>query len=574
MSSGISFYPLPELAARFKLAFRPGHIVLEGQRMVLLHAGAMGALRRELIESLGVDRARGMLMRMGYAAGRGDAAMVRRRLPEASDAELLSVGPQLHALEGVVQVVPRHLEIDIVRGAYHGEFVWEDSYEAALHLELFGTGDAPVCWMQLGYASGYTSELMGRPIIYRELECRGRGDAQCRVVGRPVADWGNAIDDELACYQPQDFAGQFAELQDEVRRLRRSLEQREMQEDMIGISSAFRESWRMVRKAAQSKVTVLLLGETGVGKEMYARALHRHSPRAGAPFVALNCAAIPDELIEAELFGVEKGAYTGAQQSRQGRFERADGGTLFLDEVGELSPAAQAKLLRVLQEGEFERVGDQTIRHADVRLVAATNLDLAQAVAEGRFRADLYYRLNIYPVRIAPLRERREDIPPLVEHFLAETCARYEKRMPGITERAMKALVGYDWPGNVRELRNTIERSVILLEPHERIDLKHIDPGTAANAPPPAREHPAMVERDVPGASGTDLDALVQALLDSTAKLDELEPRLIELAVRRAKGNLSQAARDLGMTRPQLAYRMNKHGIVFDGGAERGGRRH
>jgi transcriptional regulator with GAF, ATPase, and Fis domain len=307
---------------------------------------------------------------------------------------------------------------------------------------------------------------------------------------------------------------------------------------------------------------------------MYARALHRHSPRAGAPFVALNCAAIPDELIEAELFGVEKGAYTGAQQSRQGRFERADGGTLFLDEVGELSPAAQAKLLRVLQEGEFERVGDQTIRHADVRLVAATNLDLAQAVAEGRFRADLYYRLNIYPVRIAPLRERREDIPLLVEHFLAETCARYEKRMPGITERAMKALVGYDWPGNVRELRNTIERSVILLEPHERIDLKHIDPGTAANAPPPAREYPAMVERDVPGAAGTDLDALVEALLDSTAKLDELEPRLIELAVRRAKGNLSQAARDLGMTRPQLAYRMNKHGIVFDGGAERGGRRH
>jgi transcriptional regulator with GAF, ATPase, and Fis domain len=212
-------------------------------------------------------------------------------------------------------------------------------------------------------------------------------------------------------------------------------------------------------------VSVLLTGETGVGKERFARALHTLSDRAGGPFVAVNCAALPAELIEAELFGVEKGAYTGAHATRAGRFERADGGTLFLDEVGDMPLPAQAKLLRVLQEGEVERLGAEQPRKVNVRLVAATNVDLEAAVAAGRFRRDLLYRLNVYPIAIPALRERTADIAPLAQHLLQRYAAQHHKRLLGFSDRAMAALQAHDWPGNVRELENLVERGVILACP-------------------------------------------------------------------------------------------------------------
>lgn len=231
---------------------------------------------------------------------------------------------------------------------------------------------------------------------------------------------------------------------------------------IIGNAPALRRVQETARQAAPSSATVLLMGESGTGKELFARAIHQQSSRAQGPWVAVNCGALPDTIIEAELFGVERGAYTGAHTGREGRFSRANGGTLFLDEVGELSPHVQVKLLRVLQSGEYERLGGNQTLHTDCRIIAATNLNLAQAVQSGDFREDLYYRLNVIPITLPPLRVRADDVPLLTDHFLRRYAQKNGKSIEGISEEALALLVGYSWPGNVRELENTIERAVVL----------------------------------------------------------------------------------------------------------------
>ncbi|HEU5393507.1 MAG TPA: sigma-54 dependent transcriptional regulator [Candidatus Methylomirabilis sp.] len=231
---------------------------------------------------------------------------------------------------------------------------------------------------------------------------------------------------------------------------------------IVGASRAMQQVSALIQKVAPSNATALLLGESGTGKELFARAIHQMGTRAGRPFIAINCAAIPDTLLENELFGHEKGAYTGAQAQKQGKFELADGGTLFLDEIGDLSPAVQAKLLRVLQDGAFERVGGTKPIQVDVRIIAATNTDLARAVRDRKFREDLFFRLNVFPISIPPLRERPEDIPMLVTHFVHRFAQEMRKEIREVTPEALKALMAYPWPGNVRELENFIERAVIL----------------------------------------------------------------------------------------------------------------
>jgi two-component system, NtrC family, nitrogen regulation response regulator NtrX len=232
--------------------------------------------------------------------------------------------------------------------------------------------------------------------------------------------------------------------------------------EMIGHSPVMRQIFEVIRKTAPARGGVLITGPSGTGKELVARALHQHSKRSAAPFVKTNCAAIPQELIESELFGHEKGAFTGATQMRRGKFEQAHEGTLFLDEIGDMSLGAQAKVLRALQEGEIERVGGSETITVDVRIVAATNKDLPKEIEAGRFREDLYYRLNVVPIAVPPLRERKEDIPALAEHFLRQASAQNDRRCKGIDQAAVSLLMQYDWPGNVRELRNSLERLVIL----------------------------------------------------------------------------------------------------------------
>jgi len=549
-----------ELASRVRFFYDSGHIWLGETRMILLHNAAMSSLRKELINSLGIEHARGVLTRTGYASGARDAELARTLYPHASDADLLRMGPQLHTLEGVVTARTARLDIDIAKGRFHGEFVWDNSLEADMHHELFGVDTGPVCWMQTGYACGYASMVMGRRILFKETACRASGARACTVIGKPAEEWADA-ETLLRYLQPDLLAEHILELQEQVQHLRYSIDDDLRADDLIGASAGFRKSRSLIRKAGPSQVTVLLLGETGVGKEMFARALHDGSPRAHGPFVAVNCAALPEPLIESELFGVEKGAFTGAQQSRPGRFERAQRGTLFLDEVGELSLTAQAKLLRVLQEGEIERIGDNHARKIDVRIVAATNVDLQEAVDQGRFRRDLFYRLNIYPVHIPPLRERTEDIPLLVQRFIDKQSARHAKKVAGVTDKAMRALCGYAWPGNVRELENIIERGIILAPPGGRIDLADLFPGISARV---AEGRSSSIRRDgsVFRSDEHAVDAFLDHVFARKTGLDAVETLLLKAALERAGGNVSSAARALGMTRPQFEYRLKKRKLL------------
>lgn len=530
-----------------------GRIWLSDQRMLLVHAAAILALRRELVASLGRAHTRRLLMRAGYASGERDALLARQVRPNAPLFDAFAVGPQLHMLEGAVRVQPQVFELDEEAGHFHGIFQWDHSWEAEVHQRAWGPQDEPACWMLLGYASGYTSAFFRRQALFKEVQCTACGHAHCLIEGRFTHEWPDG--EQLARdYDPDSMLVRLDELQSQVDALRTQLQPIDDQGPLLGHSRAFNDTVELLRKAAPTQVTVLLTGETGVGKERFARALHAMGPRADKPFVAVNCAALPAELIESELFGAEKGAYTGATAARVGRFERAHGGTLLLDELGELPLPAQAKLLRVLQQGEVERLGGTQARKVDVRVVAATNVDLEKAVEEGRFRRDLLYRLNVYPIRIPPLRERPDDIEPLAMHLLQRYAAMHGKRVAGFTDLAMTAMRQHPWPGNVRELENLIERGVILAPQDDLVDAAMLFP--AADLPAALTVNAAgSLESEARCEQGASLYDTLQA---SGLTLDALEDTLIREAVARAGGNLAAAARALGLTRPQLSYRLSR----------------
>ena len=326
---------------------------------------------------------------------------------------------------------------------------------------------------------------------------------------------------------------EVSKLRDENRELREALGERYKFENIIGVSPAMQDIFATIMRVAPTRATVLLAGESGVGKDMIARAIHQHSPRKDRPFVKINCTAIPENLMESELFGYEKGAFTGANISKPGKFEQANTGTVMLDEIGDVPASVQVKLLRILQEREFERLGSNKTQQTDVRVIAATNVDLRAALEQGTFREDLYYRLNVVPMNISPLRERKEDIPYLVDHFV--------KKFGGeISEGALERLVSYHWPGNVRELENVIERSILLAKgPRVEADDIKIESGIG-------RARPAF---------STD------AFLPEGMTLDQYEQTIIREALKRANGNKSQAARLLGLTRNALRYRLTQMGI-------------
>src|SRR6266496_1966379 len=534
-----------DLDLRELLSFEPagGVIRFGGERVLLFDAVALGILRRELIDNLGLTAARGLLTRFGYAHGRRMAENLRTGFPWANEDEWRIAGGRLHMLQGLV-VIEQPDASASAKPTPFVESIWHESYEAEQHLLHLGPAEEPVCWTLAGFASGYVSFANGREIYCVEDRCRGKGDPACHLVGRFKEDWGPSIEPHLAFYEKAclDSAldGVTAALRTAERRLR--ARQKELahfepgSEDRRGLvvrSEALRRVLDLAERVAKVESTALITGESGVGKERIARLIHDESPRAARPFVAVNCGAVTETLLESELFGHARGAFTGADHERPGLFEAASGGTLFLDEVGEVSPGMQVKLLRALQEKEVRRVGENRSRPVDVRVVAATNRNLADEVAVGRFRKDLYYRLRVIELRVPPLRERLEDILPLARVFLAETAKRMGRKVTGFTPRAADQLIRYEWPGNVRGVQNAIEHAVALAA-GSRIEVEDL-PGARRVAMPRPRP------------------------MGRTRPLEDVEREYILAAVETAGGNRTRAAAELEIGLATLKRKLKRY---------------
>src|SRR5574339_114505 len=539
------------------LDFRPdqGIIRLHEQRVVILSAAAMGLLRKELVDTLGLETARRLLLRFGFADGYHDAVSLRDRSNWTSPEEGLRSGAMLHTLEGIVHAEVVRIEHDESTGRFEEEVVWRDSYEAEQHVHHYGRSTSPVCWSLVGYSSGYVSACMGKEIYFRETACLGQGAKVCSAVGRDADSWGEEIHAIREDFQAATLGHEVERLRDavgkrlkELERRERLLERRERElnllrervnrhaaaKQFVAGSEAMQDVLELAARVAPLDTTVLVYGESGTGKEFIVRMIHDQSPRASAPFVSINCAALTETLLESELFGHVRGAFTGAVRDKAGLFEVAGDGTLFLDEIGEMSPTVQAKLLRALEEREIRRVGAERTIKVNARVVAATNRDLRAAVAAGTFREDLYFRLGAFIIPGPPLREHRGDIPLLVHHFLVRAASRMKKDVTAVSAEAMTALMNYGWPGNVRELEHAVERAVIL-----------------ANGPSVrVRELPPEVTQKTRRRPE-----------DDTLDLQEQERVMIERALEKFSGNRRRAAEALKISTVTLWRKMKQYGL-------------
>ena len=449
-----------------------GAIRFAGQRALLLDAVAMGLLRKYLVENFGLTAARAVLTQFGFAHGWRMAGAMQAEFKWDSDDDWRRAGTRIHALEGLFRVEPGSTEPLSKEGV-----MLSASYEAEQHLLHFGRSDEPMCWTICGLTSGYISRTAGKEIYVLEDGCMGKGDAGCHLLGRTREGWGDERAQELRFFEPgrlkecldvspQRVTETLKMAERKLRERRRALVRVAAEvEEPLGIvakSPAMEHLVDLARRVAKFDATVLITGESGAGKERIARLVHEESTRSTGPFIAVNCGAITETLLESELFGHARGAFTGANQDRPGLFEAANNGTLLLDEVGEISKGMQVKLLRALQEREIRRVGENKTRRIDLRVLAATNRDLALAVADGSFRQDLYYRLKVVELNVPPLRERRDDILPLGRILLGDAALRMKRKITGLAPAAADQLLRYGWPGNVRELENAMERAVAL----------------------------------------------------------------------------------------------------------------
>ena len=539
-----------------------GSIHFQHRRMLLMDADAMGLLRKELIDTVGIDRARRILTRFGYACGYRDALATKDWQTDKNIAEWWSHGPRLHTLEGVVRVRVLHSRIDLPNGIFEVDAELVNSYEAEQHRAHLGVAESPVCWTLLGYANGHSSAVFGREVYYSEKECVGKGDARCLIIARTAIDSSEQTrvlkaDDEEENIQielgrllealdrrEKDLQHQEAKvsvLESQLITLREAIKESANAEEIVGTSAAFRKVMKEVERVAVSDTTVLICGETGTGKDMIARVLHAQSGRKERQFITVDCAALPGSLVESELFGHEKGAFTGAVKQKLGRFEIANGGTIFLDEVGELPIETQVKFLRMLQRGEFERVGGTRTIKVDARVLAATNQPLDKLMAEGRFRQDLFYRLNTFTIHVPPLRERPEDITLLTHYFVERYSSRFKKEVASVDQRSLERLSQYHWPGNVRELEHIIERAVLLAEGE-------------------------VLTVDIPLSEGgrSSVTAPEQSVARPLTTLFKMERAYIEEILRYTNGLIAGkggAADILGLPASTLRHRMKKLGL-------------
>jgi two-component system, NtrC family, response regulator HydG len=521
--------------------FSEGRFSLHGRRLVLHDLRAFAQFRKDLVKSVGPEHTRRCLTRFGYFMGEADAAAMKRIFHWDNLSELVRAGPRLHTIQGVAKAVVKEMVLDEAAGRLEMSLVWHDSAEAEGRVAEDGKADHPICWILMGYASGYASHCMGKPIYFIEQQCRAKGDRVCSATGKDEASWGRDLKPYLPYFTAGDIQAKIRTLTQELRRKTRELAAERQKLGALGgikaplvevHSERFRRVLELASRIAPFDTSILITGETGTGKEVMARYIHRLSRRAPGPWVAINCAALPETLLESELFGHKAGAFTGALQDRLGLFEQAQAGTLFLDEIGDITPALQMKLLRALQEREIMRVGESKARKIDVRLIAATNRNLIQEVAEGRFREDLLYRLRVIEIEIPALRDRPEDILPLARYFVQKFSRQMKLPRLRLGAACIDLLQAYAWPGNIRELENAIERSAVL----SRDDLilpEYLPPTVLYGSRPAA---PAG------GASRA---------------LAHVEADHIQTVLRQTGGNRSRAARTLGIS-PATLWRKLK----------------
>ncbi|MDF1566362.1 MAG: sigma-54-dependent Fis family transcriptional regulator [Deltaproteobacteria bacterium] len=532
-----------------------GTIRFAGQRALLLDAVAMGLHRKYLVENFGLTAARAVLTQFGFAHGWRMAEAMKRGIKWSSDDEWRRAGPHLYALEGLFCAQPGIDDPLGTKGA-----VLLASYEAEQHLLHFGRSDSAVCWTICGLLSGYGSQAAGEEIYVLEERCLGQGHAACHILGRTREEWGDEHAEALAFFDGARLAETLDISLSRVTETLRAAETKlrshrralvsvgrdvEAPAGIVAMSQSMKQVVDLARRVAKVDATVLITGESGAGKERVARLVHDESARSAGPFVAINCGAITETLLESELFGHARGAFTGAASDRPGLFEAANHGTLLLDEVGEVSAGMQVKLLRVLQEREIRRVGENRSRKVDVRIIAATNRDLAYQVAENEFRQDLYYRLKVVELRVPSLRERRDDILPLARLLLAHAASRMGRKITGLDPTSADQLLRYDWPGNVRELENAMERAVALAR-GSRVQLEDLSEEIRRAFPRPVASEEAV------------------------QPLAEVEKDYILAVLELNGGNQAQTARQLGIGSATLYRRLKKYGHVARPRSDRG----
>lgn len=518
-----------------------------GHRALLVDTASLGMLRKYLVDNLGVAATRAVLTRFGFEHGWKTAQAMQRDFQWVSEAERRRAGLRVLMLEGLFRVEAPSPDLLSESGV-----IALESYEALEHLTQFGLADAPVCWTICGLLSGYLSHVLGHGIYVLEERCVAQGHAGCRLVARTAEAWGPSRAVDLLAFELAPFAEVIdRSLREATERLKEAEEKLQTHRrvlvnaaaefhepsGMVVRSPAMRETVKLAQRVAKVDARVLITGESGSGKERVARLVHDESSRALGPFVAVNCGAIAETLLESELFGHARGAFTGASQERAGLFEAADKGTLLLDEIGEISPGMQVKLLRVLQEREVRRVGENRNRPIDVRVLASTNRDLSASVADGSFRQDLFYRLNVIELRVPPLRERREDVLPLAQMLLASAALRERRAMSGMSPEVADELLRYGWPGNVRELENTMERAVALAR-GTRVELDDLSLEAVTRNPEPVM--PAGAVRP----------------------LEDIEKDYILATLQRNDGNQTHTALQLKIGSATLYRKLKRYGLI------------
>ncbi len=523
-----------------------GVIRFAGQRALLLDAVAMGLLRKYLVENFGLTAARTVLTQFGFAHGWRMAEAMQSEFEWDSDEDWQRAGACIHTLEGLFREESGRSPL-----SKEGVMILA-SYEAEQHLLHFGRSDVPACWTICGLTSGYISRSTGKEIYVLEDRCMGKGDAACRLFGRTREEWGDEHAEELRFFEPNRLKEcldvSLHRVTDTLKAAERKLREHRRAlvrvardvEDPLGIvaqSHRMQQVVDLARRVAKVDSTVLITGESGSGKERIARLVHEESTRAAGPFIAVNCGAITESLLESELFGHARGAFTGATQDRPGLFEAANSGTLLLDEVGEVSPGMQVKLLRALQEREIRRVGENKSRRVDVRVLAATNRDLAHGVAGGAFRQDLYYRLKVVELHVPALRERRDDVLPLARVLLADAALRMKRKISGLAPGAADQLLRYEWPGNVRELENAMERAVALAR-GARVELEDL---------------PEEIRQAIPRPVVTS---------GAVRPLDEVEKEYILAALELNGGNQTHTAKQLRIGSATLYRKLKSYGLI------------